>query len=686
MLEKVLVANRGEIALRVFRTCRRLGVRTVAVYSDADRDALHTRSADERVRIGPARATASYLSIPAIIEAARATAADAIHPGYGFLSENADFAEACAAAGIVFIGPPPAAMRALGDKAAARRLAVASGVPVLPGSASGEHDTQALLAAAEAIGFPLMVKAAAGGGGRGMRLVRERGELQEALEAAGREAAAAFGDARLLLERAVVGGRHVEVQVLADAHGGAVHLGERDCSIQRRYQKVIEESPSPAVDQALRARLGEAALRITRAAGYQNAGTVEFLLDRGGEFSFLEMNTRLQVEHGVTELISGHDLVALQLRIAAGEPIGFAQDEVTLSGHAIECRIYAEQPARDYLPSSGRLDYFAPPAGAGVRNDVGVETGSVVSTAYDPLLAKLMAHGASRAAAIERCQRALAAYAVDGVQTNLGLLAAVLRHPPFVAGAADLSTLATLAPATPATAASLPAEELSPRLGNEALAAAAVASLLPRHSTAAIDAWDALGAWRGDGTVALSYGYQGRSFAVAGNRLPGRQRRWRLSFGVVGESGALGGSEHEVEAEGCLDAAGTVVVSFGGERRRWSLYRHGPRLVLESEEGSRYTLLEGGAQEASRRATVAAGAASSLVSAPTPGTIVRVLVEAGQRVRARQPLVILEAMKMEHVLEAPADAAVSRLMCRAGDAVAEGQLLIELTIGDQVDR
>ena len=670
MFEKLLVANRGAIALRIFRTCRRLDVRTVAVYSDADRAALHTRSADERVRIGPARATASYLSIGAIIAAARATGADAIHPGYGFLSENADFAEACAAAGIVFIGPPPAAMRALGDKAAARRLAAASGVPVLPGSESAEHDVRALLAGAEAIGFPMMVKAAAGGGGRGMRLVRERGELAGALEAAGREAAAAFGDPRLLLERAVVGGRHVEVQVLADAHGGAVHLGERDCSIQRRYQKVIEESPSPAVDQALRTRLGEAALRIARAAGYRNAGTVEFLLDRGGEFSFLEMNTRLQVEHGVTELISGHDLVALQLRIAAGEPIGFGQDQVTLSGHAIECRIYAEQPARDYLPSSGRLDYFAPPAGAGVRNDAGVETGSVVSTAYDPLIAKLMVHGASRAAAIERCRRALAAYAIDGVQTNLGLLAAVLRHPAFVRGAADLATLGAL-----------PAEELAPRLADEVLEAAAVASLLPRPSTTPIDPWDALGAWRGDGTVALSYGYQGRSFAVAGSRLPGRQRRWRLSFGAFG---AAGEGEHEVQAAGGLDRAGTVVVSSGARRRRWSVNRHGCWLALESEDGSRYTLLEG-ARAASGRAAVAAAAASSLVTAPTPGVIVRVLVEEGQRVHARQPLVILEAMKMEHVLEAPAAAAVSRVGRRAGDAVAEGELLVELTIGDPVD-
>ena len=664
MFEKVLVANRGEIALRIFRTCRQMSVRTVAVYSDADREALHTRSADERVRIGPARPTESYLSIPAIIEAARATGADAVHPGYGFLAENADFAEACAAAGIVFIGPPPEAMRAMGDKASARQLAVASGVPVLPGSELGEHDAEALRARAETIGFPVMVKATAGGGGRGMRLVLEAGDLPDALEAAGREADAAFGDARLLLERAVVGGRHIEVQVLADDHDGAVHLGERDCSIQRRFQKVIEESPSPAVDDALRAELGEAALRITRAAGYRNAGTVEFLLDDAGQYYFLEMNTRLQVEHGVTELISGYDLVAIQMQIAAGEPIGFAQDDVALSGHAIECRIYAEQPTRDYLPSSGRLSYFAPPDGQGVRNDVGFESGSVISTAYDPLIAKLMVHGASREEAIERCRRALAAYALEGVQSNLGLLAAVMEHPPFVAGAADLATLSALAEA-----------ELAPRLPVEVLEAAAVASLLPRESTATSDAWDALGAWRGDGTVALWYGYQGRSFAIRGSRVTGRERRWRLDFGE---------REHLVEAEGSVDGPGTFAVRSGGVRQPWSATRRGPLLILESGDGSRYSLLDG-AREPSKRAAVAAVAASSVVTAPMPGSIVQVLVEEGDRVRARQPLVILEAMKMEHVLEASADAAVSRVACRAGDAVAEGELLIELTIGDQAD-
>ncbi len=617
MFEKVLVANRGEIALRVFRTCREMGVRTVAVYSDADRDALHTRDAGERVRIGPAAPAESYLSAEAIIKAARATGADAIHPGYGFLAENADFAEACADAGVVFVGPSPDAMRAMGDKVLARRMAVANGVPVLPGSAEGEHTDEALCARAEEIGFPLMVKAAAGGGGRGMRLVHERGDLTEALASARREAAAAFGDDRLLLERAVVGGRHIEVQVLADAHGGAVHLGERDCSLQRRFQKVIEESPSPAVDGALREELTDAALRIARAADYENAGTVEFLLDASGSYYFLEMNTRLQVEHGVTELISGRDLVALQLRIAAGEPLGFGQDELTLSGHAIECRIYAEDPAHGYLPSAGRLTYFAPPDGVGVRNDVGFESGSVVPAEYDPLIAKLLVHAPSREQAVERCRRALAAYAVDGVQTNLGQLAAVIDHPAFVAGAADLATLPAL-----------PESDFAPRLPDDVLCAAAAADLLPREN-AAIDAWDAIGAWRGDGGVALTYGYHGRSFDVTGRRITGQEHSWQLR---VGEQ------EHEVEAT--ADGSGAITVTLDGARRHWSATRRGSRLFLESEEGDRYTLALGG-REPRKGSGAAAVSSSNLLRAPIPGSIAQVLVEEGARVRARQPLVIL---------------------------------------------
>ena len=429
MFGRVLIANRGEIAVRIMRTCRALGIRTVAVFSDVDRDALHVRSADAAVHIGLASARESYLNAVAILEAARRSGADAIHPGYGFLSESPDFAQACSAAGVTFIGPPPQAMRLLADKTAARRLAEELRVPVLPGIHEDAADDDALAAKAAQIGFPLMVKAVAGGGGRGMRLVAAEEALPDALASARREALAAFGDERLLLERAVVGGRHIEVQVLADRMGNAIHLAERDCSIQRRYQKVIEESPSPAVTPELRTRLTEAALRLAQAAGYENAGTVEFLVDREGGFSFLEMNARLQVEHGVSELVTGLDLVALQLAIAAGDPLDLRQEDVRFQGHAIECRVYAEDPTRGYAPSPGRLSIFEPPSGEGVRNDTGVEAGSVVPSNYEPLLAKLLVHGPTRAEAVERARAAAAAYVVEGVHSNLGLLVRGPRGP-----------------------------------------------------------------------------------------------------------------------------------------------------------------------------------------------------------------------------------------------------------------
>ena len=365
MFPKLLIANRGEIALRIIRTCQRLGVATVAVYSDADRTALHVRAADEAVRIGPAAPARSYLSIPAVIQAARDTGATAIHPGYGFLSEDPAFAVACVQAGIVFIGPSPAALRLVGDKTAARRLALDNALPILPGLPASDDDAT-LIAGVSALGFPVMVKAAAGGGGRGMRVVDHADALPDALATARREAQAAFGDGALFLERAIVGGRHVEVQFIADTHGSALHLGERDCSIQRRHQKVIEESPAPELPPELRSSMTAAALRLVRAAGYTNAGTAEFILDAAGNFYFLEVNARLQVEHGVTELVTGLDLVELQLRVAAGQPLGLIQDDIAFTGHAIECRLYAEDPARGYLPSPGYLSAFDPPVGDGI--------------------------------------------------------------------------------------------------------------------------------------------------------------------------------------------------------------------------------------------------------------------------------------------------------------------------------
>ena len=432
MFASVLVANRGEIALRVMRTCRRLGIRTVAVYSDADWAAPHVRAADDAVRIGAGPAPESYLRVEAVLAAATATGAEAIHPGYGFLSESAAFASACSAAGLGWVGPPAAAMRALGDKARAKALAEASGVPILPGYHGEDATDEALRAHAGAIGYPLLVKASAGGGGRGMRVVREPGELEEALRAARREAAASFGDDRLLLERYLARPRHVEVQILGDAHGELVHLGERECSVQRRHQKLIEESPSPAVTATIRASMGEAALRLARAAGYANAGTVEFLLDEDGAFFFLEVNARLQVEHPVTEAVTGLDLVEQQLRVAAGEPLGFSQADVRLDGHAMELRIVAEDAAAGFLPSTGVVTAFDVPAT--VRVDTGVGAGSTVSPFYDSLLAKVIVLGHTRAEAIERMKRALAETIVEGVKTTIPFQLKVLTDPAFVEG------------------------------------------------------------------------------------------------------------------------------------------------------------------------------------------------------------------------------------------------------------
>ncbi|HBH01449.1 MAG TPA: acetyl-CoA carboxylase biotin carboxylase subunit [Candidatus Rokubacteria bacterium] len=433
-LAKVLIANRGEIAVRVIRACREQGITAVAVFSEADREALHVLLADEAYPIGPAPATESYLCIDRLVATAKAAGADAVHPGYGFLAENAAFAEACAAAGLVFVGPPPAALRAMGDKTAARRIARELGVPMVPGTLEPVASDAAARDAAATIGYPLMIKAALGGGGKGMRLVRAAEELPGALRAARSEAAGAFGDAAVYLERYVPEPRHVEVQVLADAHGGVVHLGERECSIQRRHQKLVEESPSPFVDAAMRARIGEAACRIARAAGYVNAGTVEFLVDPDRNVYFLEMNTRLQVEHPVTEMVTGIDLVREQLRLAAGEPLGYTQADVVARGAAIECRINAEDPFGGWLPSPGTITGLRAPTGPWVRDDSGAYEGCTVSRFYDTLLAKLIVWGPDREAAIARMARALAEYRVVGVRTTIPILRQVIAHPDFRAG------------------------------------------------------------------------------------------------------------------------------------------------------------------------------------------------------------------------------------------------------------
>jgi len=495
VIRRLLIANRGEIALRVIRACREMGIETVAVYSDADVHARHMRAADFAVRLGPASPLESYLNIEAFLAAARATGADAIHPGYGFLSENAAFAEGCARAGILFVGPPPEAMTQMGSKIAARALMMRAGVPVVPGQTPADQTDAGIAAAGQAMGFPVLVKASAGGGGKGMRTATSVEELGEAIPAARREAASSFGDGTLYIERRIERPRHIEVQVFADAHGNVIHLFERECSIQRRHQKVIEESPSPAVSGRLRAQLGEAATAAARAVGYRNAGTIEFLLEGEGDaarFYFLEMNTRLQVEHGITEAVTGTDLVRAQLAVAAGAPLPWRQEQVAQRGHAIECRVYAEDPSNGFLPQAGTLRLYREPSGPGVRIDSGVEEGADVPVQYDPLLAKLIASAENRDAAIARVIAALRQFPVLGVRTNIGWLIRTLWHDDFRAGRITTrfvdqhaESLARTRPPSPAV-----------------LAAAAVASTQGMSTTdqrarptAVADPWSTLRGW-----------------------------------------------------------------------------------------------------------------------------------------------------------------------------------------------
>jgi acetyl-CoA carboxylase, biotin carboxylase subunit len=452
IFKKILVANRGEIAVRVIRACRELGITSVAVYSDVDRASLHVRKADEAYHIGPPAATESYLNIAKILDVAKRSGVDAIHPGYGFLSENPKFAQACADAGVKFIGPSPASMEMMGSKTRARQEMEKAGVPFVPGTSRGLESAEQAEQAAAKVGYPVMLKAAAGGGGKGMRLVHSARELKPALEAAQSEAERAFGDREVYVEKAIVNPRHIEMQVLADEYGDTVYLGERECSIQRRHQKVLEESPSPIVDPDMRRRMGEVAVRVAKAASYANAGTVEFLVDQDKNFYFLEMNTRLQVEHPVTELITGLDLVHLQIRIAAGEKLPFNQEDVRIRGHAIECRIYAEDPDNNYFPSPGKITLLLSPSGPGIRRDSGMYEGWTVPIDYDPLLAKLIGYGTDRTQAISRLTRALDEYFVGGIKTNISLFRHILADADFQDGSLDTGYLDRLLKSKPAKA------------------------------------------------------------------------------------------------------------------------------------------------------------------------------------------------------------------------------------------
>jgi 3-methylcrotonyl-CoA carboxylase alpha subunit/acetyl-CoA/propionyl-CoA carboxylase biotin carboxyl carrier protein len=652
MFASVLVANRGEIALRVLRAARALGLGTVAVYSDADRGAPHVRAADTALRLGPAPAAESYLAIEAVLDAARRAGAEAIHPGYGFLSENAAFARACAEAGLTFVGPPADVIERMGRKDEARRIAVAAGVPVVPAvEDTGDDDTLAARAADE-VGFPLMVKAAAGGGGKGMRTVRTADDLPAAIAAARREARAAFGDATLLVERLVEGARHVEVQVLADAHGGVVHLRERDCSTQRRHQKVLEEAPAPTISAAVRETLLGSAVRLAREVGYVNAGTVEFMV-AGEEAYLLEMNTRLQVEHPVTELVCGLDLVALQLRVAQGEPLPFTQDDVTAAGHAIEARVYAEDPANGFLPQAGRATFvrWSPRA----RVDAALESGQEVGTAYDPMLGKVIAHGATREAARQALVAALDDTAIFGVTTNLGFVRDLVASDAFRDAAIDTGWLDR----TPDAAGPDPEDGDLARAAAAWAAAATPADGVPGDPFAVGDGWRVSGP---AAPVAVDLDGPGGRVVVRVDRAAGT-----LDDGdrprAVREIDADDESHLQLEIDGMRHdffverAAHAITV---GHRGRAHVFRRPEQFLHDAT----------------------AAATDGAVAAPMPGTILAVPGVVGAAVAAGETVVVLEAMKMEIALSAPFDGTVAELDAAEGQQVPLGRTLFRVVAAD----
>ena len=655
----LLIANRGEIACRIMRSARMLGIETVAVFSDADANALHVRTADRALRIGPAPARDSYLNIAAIIAAARTAGASAIHPGYGFLSENPQFAEACAAAGLIFVGPPASAMRAMGSKSAAKSLMERSGVPLLPGYHGDNQDAEFLASQAARVGFPVVIKAVSGGGGRGMRVVTDAAGFGAALREARQEAASAFGDDRVLIERNLERPRHIEVQVFADTLGNTVHLFERDCSVQRRHQKVIEEAPAPGIAPQRRIAMGEAAVAAARAVGYVGAGTVEFVAEADG-FYFLEMNTRLQVEHPVTEMITGFDLVEWQLRVAAGEPLPATQSAIRLSGHAVEARLYAEDPARDFAPSIGRLATFHMPDTTGtVRVDTGFTAGDTVSTHYDAMLAKLIVYGDTRDAALAMMQHALAGCDVAGVASNLDLLHRIVSQPQFLAGGVDTEFIVRHADTLLAGQGAPPGEVLAAAalavLTDEADATArrAAASADPYSPWHARDQWwlnlvpdRAMEFHAGDDvhTVVARRDAAGWQLAIGDRRMHAAASR--------GQDGVLAVTLDDVRLHIRVTHDGeTLSVRHGGTTFRFTLPDPMAHAEAEDESGGR-------------------------LIAPLPGQVTQVLAVQGHTVTRGQVLVVLEAMKTVFRLAAPADGVVERVACRVGETVQEGQLLV----------
>ncbi len=660
MFSKILIANRGEIACRVMRSARRMGIGTVAVYSEADEGALHVRTADEAVCIGPAAAAESYLDVDALLAAIAGTGAEAVHPGYGFLSESAPFAEALAAANVAFIGPPPGAIAAMGDKLAARRIAAEAGVAIIPGTDGAVADVDEAIEAARGIGYPVMLKAAAGGGGKGMRLAWDEDGLREGMASAVNEATAAFGDGRVFVERFIEDPRHVEMQVLADGAGTVVHLGERECSIQRRHQKVIEEAPSPLLDDATRAAMGAQACALAAAVGYRSAGTVEFVADQQRNFYFLEMNTRLQVEHPVTELTTGIDLVEQQIRIAAGEPLGFGQEDVVRRGWAMECRIYAEDPARGFVPSIGRLSrYREPPASDSCRVDAGVDEGSEISMFYDPMIAKLVTYGADRAAATAAMQDALDRYEITGVAHNAGFLSAVLGRARFAEGRLSTAFIE---------------EEFGTGFDPSALSDEARAVLVP--------------------VAALVHARLAARAGRISGQVEGLPPVRHTGDWVVD----LGRSTHDVRigegADGLVvEHEGSTVPVASAWQPHESLFAGTvagvPVAVQVAREGTALSLRWRGAEVRARVRTPRAAELAATMPAkaeldmsrfllsPMPGLVVALPAAEGDEVRAGQPLAIVDAMKMENVLRAERDGRVVAVHAKVGDSLAADQVIME---------
>ncbi|MDM1715404.1 acetyl/propionyl/methylcrotonyl-CoA carboxylase subunit alpha [Thiopseudomonas alkaliphila] len=647
-IDTLLIANRGEIACRIMKTANAQGLKTVAVHSEIDRDARHARMADIRYNLGGAKPADSYLLIDKIIEAAKATGAQAIHPGYGFLAENSDFAQAIEDAGLIFLGPPASAIIAMGSKSAAKSLMEEAGVPLVPGFHGDEQDYETFRAASERIGYPVLLKATAGGGGKGMKVVEKESELKEALESAQREAKSAFGDPKMLVEKYVLKPRHVEIQIFADMHGNCVYLNERDCSIQRRHQKVVEEAPAPGLTPELRQAMGEAAVKAAQAIGYVGAGTVEFLLDARGEFFFMEMNTRLQVEHPITELITGQDLVAWQIRIARGEALPLTQAQIPLNGHAIEVRLYAEDPDNDFLPATGTLNlYREPAAGEGRRVDSGIEEGDSISPFYDPMIGKLIAWGENREEARQRLLSMLAETRISGVRTNLAFLSRILAHPAFAA--AELDT------------------DFIPRHEQDLFV---TPSELPNEF------WQLAGkAWALTQADRVRHDDPTSPWATASGWRSAQPQRYVLNLQTGEQQQKV--VVTDAELANASIAGDQLVLEQAGIRQRFPALRVNHTLYLEWR-GELHAITE-----VDFIAQAAAGSQQQGgLTAPMNGSIVRVLVEPGQAVEEGATLVVLEAMKMEHSIRAPHAGTVQNIFCAEGDMVTDGMVLVELDGGE----